>query len=62
MLRNVPSPQPFLRKQRGKVAENSIFFKKRPQTRERIAIVLAVPSIYELFDEKYYMAIARRHS
>jgi hypothetical protein len=33
---------------------NLIFFRKRPQTRERIRIVVGVPSVYKLFDRKYY--------
>ena len=32
------------------------------RTHERIGIVMGVPSIYELFDEKYYTRLARRHS
>ena len=31
------------------------------RTRERIGVVMGLPSVSELFDEKYYAQLARRH-
>ena len=36
------------------MSKPQLFFRKRPQTRERIGIVMVVPNVYELFAEKYY--------
>jgi hypothetical protein len=51
-LTGVPSFTPLYGNGEAKF-RNLNFFRKRPQTRERIRIVTGAPSVYELFDEKY---------